>query len=147
MKSSRTLISLARILMVALLTVFSLYSVYQMVFASMHIGDTGSERLDLWEADMQLVREALPLERGVVGYISEEDLEGVEFAFWDNETEFMLTQYALAPLILKKGLASEWNVGVLREEDLKEWLDANPGNYEIIKVKGQFSVLHDLGAP
>lgn len=147
MKSGRTLISLARILMVALLTVFSLYSVYQMVFASMHIGDTGSERLDLWEADMQLVREALPLERGVVGYISEEDLEGVEFAFWDNETEFMLTQYGLAPLILKKGLAGEWNVVVLKEANLKQWLGTNPGNYELIKVKGRFSVLHDLGKP
>lgn len=147
MKPSHILISPARMLLVALLVVFSLYSMYQMVFASMHIGDTGSERLDQWEADMQLIRESLPLERGVVGYISEEDLEGVEFAFWDNETEFMLTQYGLAPLILKKGLAGEWNVVVLKEANLKQWLDANPGYYELIKVKGRFSILHDLGTP
>ncbi len=134
-------------LLVTLLVIFSLYSMYQMVFASMHIGDTGSERLDLWEADMQLIREALPMERGVVGYISEEDLEGVEFAFWDNETEFILTQYALAPLIVKKGFAGEWNVVVLKEANLKQWLYANPGNYDLIKIKGRFSILHDLSAP
>lgn len=147
MKLIGSLFSAAQKIMVALLLAFSLFSIYQLVSASIHIGDTGSDRLDLWEADMQQVREALPVDRGVVGYISEEDLEGAEFAFWDNETEFMLTQYALAPLILKKGLVSEWNVVVLREEDLKKWLEANPGNYEIIKIKGQFSVLHDLVVP
>lgn len=147
MKFTDSILTLVRKILVALLLAFSLFSMYQLVFASTHIGDTGSERLDLWEADMGRVREAIPVDRGVVGYISEEDLDNAEFAFWDNETEFMLTQYALAPLILKKGLASEWNVVVLREEDLKGWLEANPGNYEVIKVKGQFSVLHDLGAP
>ena len=147
MKFSNILLPLMRKSLVVLLVAFSLYSIYQMVIASMNIGDTGSERLDLWEADMQLVKEALPLERGVVGYISEENLEGAEFAFWDNETEFILTQYALAPLILKKGLAAEWNVVVLRDKELNQWLEANPGNYELIKVKGLYSVLHVLGTP
>lgn len=112
---------------------------------SQNIGDTGSERLNRWEADMQLVRKTLPVERGLIGYISEEELEGVEYAFWDNETEFILTQYALAPLILKKGLAAEWNIVVLRREYLEMWLEANPGEYEIIEVKGQFHLLRDLG--
>lgn len=96
---------------------------------------------------MQLVREALPIERGLVGYISEEDVENVEFAYWDIETEFLLTQYALAPLIVKKGLAAEWNVVALKDDDLKKWLQSNSGDYEIIKIKGKFSVLHDLGNP
>lgn len=94
---------------------------------------------------MQLVKETIPVRRGLIGYISEEDIKGIEFAFWDNETEFILTQYALAPLILKKGLAAEWNVVVLQEEYLTMWLEANPGEYEIIKVKSQFYVLRDLG--
>lgn len=96
---------------------------------------------------MQLVREALPINRGLVGYISEEDLEGAEFAYWDNETEFLLTQYALAPLILKKGLAAKWNVVVLRDQDIEQWLQANPGEYELINIKGRFNLLHDLSIP
>lgn len=96
---------------------------------------------------MQLVREALPIQRGLVGYISEENVENVEFAYWDIETEFLLTQYALAPLIVKKGLAAEWNVVVLKDDDLETWRQSNPGEYEIIKIKGKFSILHNLGNP
>lgn len=147
MKFVSTLRPGARILLSLLLIFFSAFYMKQLLAGSINIGDTGAERLDRWEADMQLVRDTLPIQRGVVGYISESDLEGVEFAFWDDETEFILTQYALAPLILKKGLAAEWNVVVLREEYLKMWLEQNPGQYEIIKVKGQFSVLRDLGTP
>jgi hypothetical protein len=130
---------------VAAFVVFSIYNMHLALSGSQNIGDTGSERLNRWEADMQLVRKTLPVERGLIGYISEEELEGVEYAFWDNETEFILTQYALAPLILKKGLAAEWNIVVLRREYLEMWLEANPGEYEIIEVKGQFHLLRDLG--
>lgn len=147
MKFFHTIHTWMKKLLVLLLIFFSAYYMKQLLAGSFSIGDTGSARLDRWEADMQLVRENLPIDRGLVGYISEEDLEGVDFAFWDNETEFILTQYALAPLVLKKGLAAEWNVVVLSNEYLTKWLEANPGEYEIIKVKGRFSVLHDLSAP
>lgn len=136
-----------RIILVVLLFLFGLSNIKQNLTASMNIGDTGSKELDQWEADMQLVREALPIDRGLVGYISEEDLEGAEFAYWDNETEFLLTQYALAPLILKKGLAAEWNVVVLRDQDIEQWLRANPGEYELINIKGRFNLLHNLSIP
>lgn len=96
---------------------------------------------------MQLVREALPIERGIVGYITEEDVEGAEFAYWDIETEFLLTQYALAPLIVQKGAVAEWNVAALTADDLGTWLQAHPGQYEVFKIKGKFNILHDVGNP
>ena len=96
---------------------------------------------------MQLVREALPITRGVVGYITEEDVEGAEFAYWDIETEFLLTQYALAPLIVQKGAIAEWNVAALTKDDLEKWLQAHPGQYEVFKIKGKFNILHAVGAP
>ena len=134
-----------RKILVILLTLISINYVVQLWQSSMDIGDTGSKELDRWEADMQLVREILPIERGVVGYISQEDVEGSEFEYWDNETEFLLTQYALAPLIVKKGLAAEWNVIVLKNEDLEKWLQMHPGEYEITNLKNQIHVLHVLG--
>lgn len=134
-----------RKILVILLTLISINYVVQLWQSSMDIGDTGSKELDRWEADMQLVREILPIERGIVGYISQEDVEGSEFEYWDNETEFLLTQYALAPLIVKKGLAAEWNVIVLKNEDLEKWLQMHPGEYEITNLKNQIHVLHDLG--
>lgn len=104
--------------LVILLLFFSLFNIKQLWAASLDIGDRGAETLDRWEADMILLKESLPVNRGVVGYISEEDVAGLEYAYWDNETEFLLTQYALAPLIIKKGLSAEWNVVVLKNQDL-----------------------------
>ncbi len=132
-------------ILVLILLLFSLFNIKQLWSASLDIGDRGAETLDQWEADMILLRESLPVDRGVVGYISEEDVAGLEYEYWDNETEFLLTQYALAPLILKKGLSAEWNVVVLKNEDLLKWLAANPGTYEIIKIKSKFHILHNLG--
>ena len=131
--------------LVILLLLFSLFNIKQLWSASLDIGDRGTETLDRWEADMILLKESLPVNRGVVGYISEEDVAGLEYGYWDNETEFLLTQYALAPLILKKGLSAEWNVVVLKNEDLLKWLTANPGTYEIVKIKSKFHILHNLG--
>lgn len=136
-----------RIVLFFLLLLFGLSSIRQLWVGSQQIGDTGSERLDQWEADMQLVREALPIERGVVGYITEEDVEGAEYAYWDIETEFLLTQYALAPLIVQKGAVAEWNVAALTEDDLETWLQAHPGQYEVFKIKGKFNILHAVGNP
>lgn len=134
-----------RKILVISLTLISINYIVQLWQSSMDIGDTGSKELDRWEADMQLVREILPIERGTVGYISQEDVAGSDFEYWDNETEFLLTQYALAPLIVKKGLAAEWNVIVLKNEDLEKWLQMHPGEYEITNLKNQIHVLHDLG--
>lgn len=134
-----------RKILVISLTLIGIYYVVQLWQSSMDIGDTGSKELDRWEADMQLVREILPIERGIVGYISQEDVAGSDFEYWDNETEFLLTQYALAPLIVKKGLAAEWNVIVLKNKDLEKWLQMHPGEYEITNIKNQIHVLHDLG--
>ncbi|MBK7456827.1 MAG: hypothetical protein IPJ46_24805 [Anaerolineales bacterium] len=131
--------------LVILLLLFSLFNIKQLWSASLDIGDRGTETLDRWEADMILLKESLPVNRGVVGYISEEDVAGLEYEYWDNETEFLLTQYALAPLIFKKGLSAEWNVVVLKNEDLLKWLTANPGTYEIVKIKSKFHILHNLG--
>ena len=133
-------------ILVILLLLFSLFNIKQLWSASLDIGDRGTETLDRWEADMILLRESLPVNRGVVGYISEEDVAGLKYEYWDNETEFLLTQYALAPLILKKGLSAEWNVVVLKNEDLLKWLAANPGTYEIIKIKSKFHILHNVGS-
>lgn len=95
---------------------------------------------------MLLVREEIPISRGVVGYISEENVSGAEYAYWDNETEFLLSQYELAPLILKKGLAAEWNLVILSDLDLQTWMKENPGQYEITHIKSNIYVLQNLGA-
>lgn len=133
--------------LVVLLLLINVFFVGQAWVASTNIADRGTDALDRWESQMARVRDALPIKRGVVGYISEQDVPGAEYGFWDTETEFFLTQYALAPLIVKKGIVAEWNVVVLSNKDLAIWAKTYTGQYKIIDVEGKVHVLHRLEAP
>ena len=136
-----------RNILVIVMLVISLSAIRQLWTSSMNIADRGTNALDRWEANMILVKEDLPINRGLVGYISEENVPGAEYEYWDSETEFLLTQYALAPLVLKKGPIAEWNVVVLSDKDLATWLAAYPGQYEITTIKGKVRIFHNLGNP
>lgn len=140
------LAGLRKILVIVML-VISLSAIRQLWTSSMNIADRGSDALDRWEANMILAKEDLPINRGVVGYISEENVPGAEYEYWDSETEFLLTQYALAPLVLKKGPIAEWNVVVLNDKDLATWLTAYHGHYEITTIKGKVRIFRNLGIP
>jgi hypothetical protein len=138
-------------ILVVLLLLINLSAIGQLWMASMNIPDRGAATLDRWEAQMILVKKTLPIQRGVVGYVSEEDVPGADYAFWDTETEFLLTQYALAPLILKKGSIAEWNVVVLNDKNLATWesllQETYPHPYEIINIKSNIRIFHKLGYP
>jgi len=130
-----------------MLLLLNLLTIEQTWKYSMNLGDRGSNALDRWETQMALVRKALPIKRGLVGYISEQDVPGAEYGYWDTETEFILTQYALAPLILVKGPHAEWNVAVLDYKNLALWQEMYPNQYDIITIKGQMRIFHKLSNP
>ena len=62
------------------------------------------------------VRGALPFVRGVIGYISDSDVPGADFNAANDEGEYILTQYALAPIVLVRGTDQEWNLANLSRE-------------------------------
>jgi hypothetical protein len=134
-------------ILVALLLLINLFSIGQFWINSTNIADRGADALDRWEADMRLAKKALPIKRGVIGYVSEQDVPGAKYEYWDTETEFLLTQYAMAPLILKKGPVAEWNVAVLNYKDLATWQKTYPDLYEIITIKGKVRIFHRLNNP
>ncbi len=99
----------------------------------------------LWESRMTRIREKLPIQRGTVGYIADWDVPGISYAYWDQEGEYMLTQYTLAPLILRRGAADEWNVAVFSEEALAGWQAMHPGEFEITHSRFDVYILHKVG--
>ena len=107
----------------------------------------GSEALDAWEARLEPVKAALPIKRGLVGYVSEWDVPGAEYGEWDQESEYLLAQYALAPLILVKGGSQEWNVAVLSRSSMHVWQELHAGEYELIPLKHNVYLLHKLNTP
>ena len=63
-----------------------------------------------WNDRLAKLIEPIPFERGFVGYLSDEDIPGTTFNSNDAEGEFVLTQYAIAPLIIVRGTNQEWMV-------------------------------------
>ncbi len=57
-----------------------------------------------WQARLERIKQDLPAS-GVVGYISEQDMENMPFDAVDSDEEFVITQYSLAPLVLDRGNA------------------------------------------
>jgi hypothetical protein len=109
--------------------------------------DTGTEAIERWESRIMLAKNALPIERGIIGYIGEWDVPGADYGYWDQEGEYLLAQYAIAPLILKKGAVAEWNVAVLSMDSLKKWQEYNPQGFEVIPVQGNVLLIRRLPIP
>jgi len=131
--------------MVVMLVAAALFSVVQQWLSTLH-ADRGGEAIATWEARLVPARKVLPLDRGVIGYVGDWDVPGIPYALWDQESEYLLTQYALAPLILKKGMVAEWNVAVLKPKTFAAWQAAYGTQFEVLPVGRSVYVLHRLGS-
>jgi hypothetical protein len=135
--------------LVILLVLGSLFSIVRHWQATLKLSreNRGTAALDRWESRLVLAKNALPIKRGVIGYITEMHASDSSSTDWDTETEYILTQYALAPLILKKGPVAEWNVAVLNSKDVALWQATYPGQFEVIPIEGNVFIFHKLGNP
>ena len=87
-----------------------------------------------WPERLLLVQQDLP-PAGVIGYISEQDYPGAPFSPTDQDEEFVLTQYVMAPLILDRG-------SVRHEFVLGNF--SNPYDYDFETVLGVY-LIYDYG--
>jgi hypothetical protein len=95
-----------------------------------------------WEQRFAMVKARLPFVRGFVGYISDSDVSGASFDPANDEGEYVLTQYAMAPVILIRGTTEEWNIANLSTEAYRIWSARNSGGFEITPLKNGLFLLH-----
>jgi len=135
-----------RQLVVVLLVFTSMYSTVLHWRSTVNL-DRGANAIAAWEARLQPVREALPVKRGVIGFVADWDVQGIEYNSGDQEVEFMLTQYILAPLILVRGAVADWNVAILSKGAFATWEPSNRGKFEIIPLGHRVYLLRRQAAP
>jgi hypothetical protein len=98
------------------------------------ISDDGAVK---WEARMQAVRAHLPASLEEVGYISDSENLGSKIE------EYLLTKYALIPVVVHQGTDYEWIIGNFTRADIQQTLDAQiPGNYTIEKLGAGIYLIH-----
>jgi hypothetical protein len=97
-----------------------------------------------WNNRLSKLIAQIPIKRGFVGYISNEDILGASFSTEDNEEEYVLTQYTIAPLILIRGTDQEWNILNLEPENYKNWMQKNSEDFEFVKSGGGMYLVHKV---
>jgi len=123
----------------------SLYTAYNN-FASASAGwdpdQPFDNAVDEWEKRMRPVRDYIPDDVAQLGYVADWDLPNSVTDPVDQDTEFVLTQYALAPRIVQPGLEHEWIIGNFLDPNFKAWLDRSSPSYEIRSFGYGIYVIH-----
>jgi hypothetical protein len=99
-----------------------------------------------WEERIHRVLAHLPSDTNEIGYIADWDIPGTEYDPVDQETEYTLTQYALAPRMVQPGLDHEWIIGNFTSPDFRDWLDQNLASYEIIEIGFGIYLIHNTSS-
>ena len=102
-----------------------------------------SEPVAEWERRFVPLKAAFPLTRGVVGYISDPDVAGYPYGP-DDELEFNLTQYTMAPLIIHKGTNFEWIIGILSSSVYQDWARTHGSEFDSTFYKYNIYLIHRL---
>jgi hypothetical protein len=123
--------SIQRFVPLLLATLSMLIAVVQLIQSAHERAWTGLqvEMVTTWDTRIHDLREALPSGVDQVGYLEMSDI--LESEKFDVE-EFLLTQYALAPAALQRGLESEWIVGNFpKDVEFTPWLNSRISKYTL----------------
>jgi hypothetical protein len=120
-----------RRIFLGLIAAASLYASLQNLSSTAELGSISEDPVAQWELRFGRLKGELPFVRGVVGYISDSDVPGAAFDAANDEGEYILTQYALAPIIIVRGADQEWNVANLSQEAFDLWSARDGGGFEI----------------
>ena len=95
-----------------------------------------------WEKRVKPVLDRIPESISVLGYVADWDMPDSEYDIIDQDTEYTLTQYALAPRIVEPGLDHEWMIGNFTNPGFRDWLDKNLPSYEITEIGFGIYLIH-----
>jgi len=71
---------------------------------------SGDDMVTAWDKRQRKVRLLLP-GYGVIGYLADWDIPNYKYSPSDQEVEFLLAQYTVAPLVLERGIQHDLILG------------------------------------
>ena len=94
-----------------------------------------------WDARLSSLRADLPADVKVVGYISDWDVLP-DYDYPNNETEYVLTQYTLAPVIVTRDAERAWVIVNLAPKDFETWLATQSTDIKVKKYPLGLFLVH-----
>jgi hypothetical protein len=129
----------------ALIAIASLYAAVRNLVSTFDLGSLQDDPVAHWEKRFGPVRQRLPFVRGVIGYISDSDVPGASFDAANDEGEYILTQYALAPIVIVRGTEQEWNLANLTRDTFDRWRRLHAAGFEIVWQQNGLYLLRRSG--
>lgn len=133
-------------ILVILIAAASLYASLKNLLDTRELGSISEDPVAHWQVRFGPLKEQLPFVRGVVGYISDSDVPGAAFDPANEEGEYILTQYAMAPIIIVRGTDQQWNIANLSPEAFAIWAAGDNGQFDVSRLKGGLYLLHRTGS-
>ena len=131
-------------MMLAGIIVTSIYFGFQNLRTAIAIGNLNNDPISEWEVRFQPIKKLLPFRRGVVGYITNSDVPGAKYDANNEQGEYTLTQYAMAPIILVRGDNEEWTIADLNNKAYQIWSQSNHSEFRVIPMKDDLFLLQRL---
>ena len=131
--------------MIVLLVLASAYASVQNLISTRDLGSVSDDPVADWEKRFTPLKERLPFHRGIVGYISDSDIPGASYDAANDEGEYVLAQYILAPIIIKRGTDQEWNIANLDRQTFDLWNRTDGSRFQVTAFKGGLYLLHRVG--
>jgi hypothetical protein len=94
-----------------------------------------------WDERLADLRADLPPDVKVVGYVSDWDVLP-EYNYPNNETEYVLTQYTMAPVIVAREAGHDWVIVNLTPKDFETWRATQPADIEVTKYPLGLFLVH-----
>ena len=141
------LLKIFRWIAVTILTGYLFYSSISLMQDAKEIADAGLGAGDFvtgWEERMERLKNRLPDDVSMIGYVTDDDLPGIETDPINHDNEYMLSQYSIAPIQVVPGLEAEWILGNFTVPDFQIWLDQSLGEYEIKNLGYGIYLIHRL---
>ena len=135
-----------KILQISTLMVISAFYVYSSFDHFLLTLNTPShdEGVRRFEERLKNLRDLIPLEHGIIGYISNENIDSVEYDAANASGEYVLSQYALSPLILDKGKYHEWNILNMTSNAYNLWNKQHGSDFKVVGSGGGFYLVQRL---
>ncbi len=132
-------------LFIVLLAAVCLYASIRNLIATKDLGSLTDDPVADWEKRFAPIKQHIPFERGAIGYISDSSVAGAKYDAANDEGEYVLTQYVMAPIIIVKGTGQEWDIANLDRQAFELWSASNQGKFDVTPFKGGLYLLHRIG--
>ena len=95
-----------------------------------------------WERRFAPLKKIMPFTDGTVGYVSDSHVAGIDYYNPDDQIEYTLTQYVMAPVIVRKGADHEWIIGNFTKPGYEAWIKAQPGHLDVTALSYGIYLIH-----